>query len=180
MLRLLCRRTLVPNAAWAPANIRPVRGLDEFFDKDCNKEVNYGRAWTAKDLRHKSAEDLHKLWFVLLKERNMLLTMKQEAVRQGVPMLNLDRIGKVKKGMAAIKTVIGERDRAVKRVHRDKKSNAKLQQLLENDDNETRETENVSKPTASKSSAKKTPEVAREADKVELPKRKGVLSRLFG
>lgn len=56
-------------------------GLMEFFDKENNwkeDEIKVGRPWKLDDLRIKSNSDLHKLWFVLLKEKNMLLTMKHE------------------------------------------------------------------------------------------------------
>lgn len=70
-------------------------------------------------MRRKSSEDLHKLWYVLLKERNMLSTMKLEARRLQSQLPAADRQRKVRKGMGAIKQVIGERDRAIKEYRRE-------------------------------------------------------------
>lgn len=75
-----------------------------------------GRRWHVSDLRQKSNEDLHKLWYVLLKEMNMLQTVKAEAKNLQVPMPNPERIMKVKKSMAQIKIVIGERETALKKL----------------------------------------------------------------
>lgn len=83
------------------------------------ESVETGRRWRAGELRAKSNEDLHKLWYVLLKERNMLLTLRHEAKRQGVPMPSPTRLHKVQKSMAAIKAVIGEREKTLKTLEKE-------------------------------------------------------------
>lgn len=47
------------------------------------------------ELRLKSNEDLHKLWYVLLKEKNMLLTMAEAYEEEGEQMPNPERFDKV-------------------------------------------------------------------------------------
>ena len=42
-----------------------------------------GRAWEARDLRVKSWDDLHKLWYVLLKERNFLVSDRDAFASSG-------------------------------------------------------------------------------------------------
>ncbi|XP_063162481.1 large ribosomal subunit protein uL29m [Candoia aspera] len=92
-------------------------GLEEFFDDPKNwgkKEVKSGDSWTVEQLRGKSSEDLHKLWYVLLKERNMLLTLEQEAKRQVLPMPSPERLEKVKTSMERMDQVIQEREDALR------------------------------------------------------------------
>ena len=86
-------------------------GLEEFFPQ-AEQQTGHGRSWFARELRHKSNEDLHKLWYVLLKERNMLLTVRHECARRKKPLENPERMKKVKKSMARILVVLGERERA--------------------------------------------------------------------
>ncbi|XP_034568033.1 39S ribosomal protein L47, mitochondrial [Notolabrus celidotus] len=93
------------------------RGLDEFFDLPENwgeSAVKSGAPWTAKQLRTKSNEDLHSLWYVLLKEKNMLLTMEQEAKRQRVQMPSPERLRKVERSMIRLETVVNERETALR------------------------------------------------------------------
>eukprot|EP01111_Echinosteliopsis_oligospora_P001035 TRINITY_DN1134_c0_g1_i1.p1 TRINITY_DN1134_c0_g1~~TRINITY_DN1134_c0_g1_i1.p1 ORF type:complete len:224 (-),score=64.38 TRINITY_DN1134_c0_g1_i1:10-681(-) len=115
MFSALLRRPLLLSSSSPCARIRLTRGIDEFFDNVTKPgEVPLaGRAWKPKELRLKSFDDLHKLWFVLLKERNKLLTEKA-ALEPGKEMNNPTRITKVRDSMRAIKVVLGERQRLVK------------------------------------------------------------------
>jgi hypothetical protein len=54
-----------------------------------------GRAWKACELRLKSWEDLHKLWYVLLREKNMLLTQKHIMASHNLMFPNPERLPKV-------------------------------------------------------------------------------------
>ncbi|XP_017335326.1 39S ribosomal protein L47, mitochondrial [Ictalurus punctatus] len=88
-------------------------GLEEFFDLPENwgeTTVKSGSPWTVKQLRAKSNEDLHKLWYVLLKEKNMLHTIEQEAKRQCVQMPSPERIKKVERSMRRLDVVVRERE----------------------------------------------------------------------
>ncbi|PQE31631.1 50s ribosomal l4 protein [Rutstroemia sp. NJR-2017a WRK4] len=65
-------------------------GLWEFFrhkDKPLStpaEEGEFGRPWSAQELRGKSWEDLHALWWVCCKERNRIATENYERKRMEV------------------------------------------------------------------------------------------------
>lgn len=89
------------------------RDLMEFFDAKKNwgeQTIKVGRAWKLDELRIKSNTDLHKLWYVLLKERNMLFTMEQECNEKMRLFPNPERIDKVQESMENIEKVIRERN----------------------------------------------------------------------
>ncbi|KAJ1678535.1 54S ribosomal protein L4 mitochondrial [Spiromyces aspiralis] len=109
-------------AARSNGGFKP-RGFEEFFEN--------GQALPKEqpqtELRNKSWEDLHKLWYILIKERNMLASQKEEAKRAGITyqfFSNTARIIKCKKSMARIKTVLNERRLAYEQVQRERKNNA--------------------------------------------------------
>ena len=91
------------------------RSLDEFFDDPKNfgeKKIRVGRQWKKEELRLKSNSDLHKLWFILLKERNMLLTQEHAFKVALEHMPNPERIDKVEESMDNLEEVVRERNRA--------------------------------------------------------------------
>ncbi|GMR48596.1 hypothetical protein PMAYCL1PPCAC_18791, partial [Pristionchus mayeri] len=97
--------------------------IGTFFDEEPNFNQSElrprkrpGRSWTPDELRLKGNTDLHALWFVCLKERNMLLTMQKAYVSKARHMPNPERLDRVEETMEAIKLVIDERDEAVLRL----------------------------------------------------------------
>ncbi|EFA79161.1 hypothetical protein PPL_07986 [Heterostelium album PN500] len=92
-------------------------GLKDFFEHVYTKGTYpvSGKSWEARDLRGKSFEDLHKLWFVLLKERNKVMT--EQELAKNHKLVNPLRLKKIRKSMAAIKVVLGERDRLRKQLY---------------------------------------------------------------
>ncbi|KAJ2161579.1 54S ribosomal protein L4 mitochondrial [Coemansia sp. RSA 552] len=91
------------------------RGLDEFFENGARvptKTDQTGRAWAASELRQKSWEELQQLWYMVLKERNVLASQKEECNRLGITAEYFSNVGrdvKCRKTMARIRTVLGER-----------------------------------------------------------------------
>uniref|UniRef100_A0A1I8Q4N9 Large ribosomal subunit protein uL29m n=1 Tax=Stomoxys calcitrans TaxID=35570 RepID=A0A1I8Q4N9_STOCA len=91
------------------------RDLMQFFDDPKNwpeNEVKVGRAWKLDELRIKSNKELHQLWYILLKERNMLLTMEHECNEQMELFPSPERLDKVKISMKNLETVVRERNKA--------------------------------------------------------------------
>ncbi|TPX31706.1 hypothetical protein SmJEL517_g05019 [Synchytrium microbalum] len=92
------------------------RGLGEFFDDAKDgwrwKEGAPGRAWDASELRQKSFDDLHKLWFVCIKEQNLLASQGEEARRFRYFFPHETRVKRLRMTMSRIKLVLWERHKA--------------------------------------------------------------------
>ncbi|KAI0828090.1 MRP-L47-domain-containing protein [Hypoxylon sp. FL0890] len=96
----------------------PDHGLWEFFyskDKPLltpEEDSEHGRGWSVEELRHKSWEDLHKLWWVCIKEQNRIATARKEKARLKLRTGEQEttaRLSEVRKTMKSIKHALTER-----------------------------------------------------------------------
>merc|ERR1712168_562531 len=84
-------------------------------------EPDFGRSWQRNELRGKSSTDLHKLWYVLLKERNMIMTLRHECEQLGIPCPGPSRMITVIKSMDNLKFVVDERNDAVREIEKERR-----------------------------------------------------------
>ena len=95
----------------------PLDAFRDPVDRQTRMKESVGRQWSVKELRRKSYEDLHRLWYVLYKEKNMLLTEQQLSRRRQLIFPQPERFKKVQKSMGAIRQVLGERKRETVAAH---------------------------------------------------------------
>jgi hypothetical protein len=95
----------------------PLDAFRDPVDRQTRMQESVGRQWSVKELRRKSYEDLHRLWYVLYKEKNMLLTEQQLSRRRQLIFPQPERFKKVQKSMGAIRQVLGERKRETVAAH---------------------------------------------------------------
>jgi large subunit ribosomal protein L47 len=77
-----------------------------------NSSSSNGRSWRPEELRLKSDQDLHKLWYVLLKEKLALRSDLYHTSQAGLVHYKVVRanLNKVCVSMARLKTILGERE----------------------------------------------------------------------
>jgi len=71
--------------------------------------IDTGRSWKANELRLKSNEDLHKMWYVLLREKNALMADACVYSKISGEKMPQERLQKVEKSMARLQFVVRER-----------------------------------------------------------------------
>ena len=88
--------------------------VDSAFIKNKRPRIP-GGAWPVEALRLKSTSDLQQIWFLLLRERNMLTTMREHYLRHTEELGAWpapSRLRMVEDSMRHIRTVVRERDDA--------------------------------------------------------------------
>ncbi|GAA5989168.1 hypothetical protein JCM11641_002546 [Rhodosporidiobolus odoratus] len=138
----LGRASRIPRSKWPKQAETETSGhpLWRFFHEEQSLEVpdkrldNTSRSWTSLELRRKSFEDLHQLWYVLLRERNVLLTQREEARRLRIDLGSFgavpEKLRLCQKSMARIKQVISERRHAALQAAEILRSEGKADQAL--------------------------------------------------
>lgn len=81
------------------------------FAVDQRKQLKTGRAWRAEELRLKNHDDLHKLWYVMLKEKNKLKSDFLMSKQLQQAFYGYSDIVKVRLSMSRLLTVVNERKR---------------------------------------------------------------------
>lgn len=108
----------VPREQLPPVETDPDHGLWEFFPNRTTvantpmKDAVHGRSWSVEELRAKSWDDLHRLWWVCAKERNRIATGKWERNKSKLGFGDNEatkRDEAVRGTMRAIKHVLTER-----------------------------------------------------------------------
>ncbi|CAD5215263.1 unnamed protein product [Bursaphelenchus xylophilus] len=110
--------------------------LFEFLDKketfgseELRPKERPGRSWSLDELRLKSNQDLHKLWYVLLKERNVLLTMRAAHEKRGLYYQNPERLDRIKESMENLEEIVHERNDAVLRLETGDSASPRLRRV---------------------------------------------------
>ena len=71
--------------------------------------IDTGRSWTANELRIKSNDDLHKLWYVFLKEKNSILSDGYVYEKIAGEKMPKSRMFKLEKSIRRLQAVLQER-----------------------------------------------------------------------
>lgn len=100
-----------PNIVYPKATTGTVNDLYSLtgFQADTRKLGQTGRPWRAEELRLKNHDDLHKLWYVLLKEKNKLKSDFLMSKQLGQMFYGHSDLLKVKLSMARLLTIVNER-----------------------------------------------------------------------
>ena len=98
-----------------------------FTEASNNETISAGKAWGPSLLRLKSTEDLHKLWYILLREKNIILSDSHLAKQHRMTIENRQKMLKVKQSMARLLTVVRERE-----LEKEKYWNSLLEEYLKN------------------------------------------------
>jgi len=103
----------------------------DHLEDDAGLRDIFGRAWSAAELRRKSFRDLHTLWYILLRERNLIATQMESYRRVSISRGLVESVEKrdfqCRKSMARIKYVINERRLAYEgamKIHAEKSEQA--------------------------------------------------------